>query len=88
MGRKEEGTLWGRAVLGLAPLKEPLSVSKRGWRDLGTRGGIFWCLLGGSGCRWGVVTVKHPVYQDGWCWRAVSRQRNWNNGTGTGKAAK
>lgn len=30
MGRKEKGTLWGRAVLGLAPLKEPLSVSKRG----------------------------------------------------------
>lgn len=41
-----------------------------------TREGVFWCVLGGSGCRWGVVMVEHLVYQDRWCWRAVNQERN------------
>lgn len=75
--KREMGSLWGRAVSGLAPFKEPLSVSKQG-RD--TLVSAWWFRL-----YWGVVMVKHPVYQDGWCWRAVNQERNWNNRTGMGR---
>lgn len=50
------------AVLGLAPLKEPLSVEQGSLRN--HRRNIQ--------AVDGMVMIIHPIYQDARCWRAVN----------------
>lgn len=52
----------GGAVLGLAPLKEPLSVEQGSLRN--HRRNIQ--------AVDGMAMIKHPIYQDVRCWRAVN----------------
>lgn len=61
--KERENFFWGGgAVLGLAPLKEPLSVEQGSLRN--HRRNIQ--------AVDGMAMIKHPIYQDVRCWRAVN----------------